>query len=304
MRTIYAETFNTPIRSETLKDIRFVRCRFIKTELPSVENCRFDDCSFVDAKISFATPRVISNAITSNSGPELRGFFLKEVSFSECDFDKVEVRRSDIQGVSFLSCSFSSFSIHECKFRGRLVISSPRGIWNVKIDGRSKFEPGFVERIDQGKLPIWRSIISWGSIRSIARLPVPKIGFSFLAMLAIVVPLYNFVLLKICGAFVSGDFTFNCNGALIDITSGRETVFTAIALFVFLIASIAHKLAEPHEIAVSGRMGWVDRREASVLRWDTENFSKFSTLSVIVFLYTISVSFLVFKYFEKVFPLI
>lgn len=305
MKSIYARTFDSPIRVKKISNTRFVRCKFIDTELPNLSNCKFDNCEFIRTKICYSTSQVSLTAQTSNRNkPETRAHSMTNCSFSFCHISECELKNANISETTFIHCKFETIQFFSCLFDGELLIRKCKGISTLVIDEETTFSESFSEIIDGSQPSLFRRLISWGGIRFLSRVPIPKVGMSFFAIVLIMVPVYNFLVVEFCNVLVVESAIARCMLASIEIGRDQETVVTLFWVLVFLIASVLHALFEPETISKCDRATWRLSMNSSVLRWDTENYSRPWMMSFVLLLYCVSAGFLVQAYFEKFYPLL
>ena len=185
--------------STSIQGVRFFECRFDGVIFPDIIDTEFIDCKFVNC--SFPNGGLNFEGDDLERHPRRASDVRREirnVDFIRCRLERSVLKNANIDCVRFLKCDIVKKLVFEgCNFEGYLRFSRCSGVECIVVDQLSTFSSEFREQLVKNIKPNFILSPTWTSIKFLSVLPIPKIGFSILGVIALVTPLFNYLSMSV-----------------------------------------------------------------------------------------------------------
>ena len=163
---------------------------------------------------------------------------------------RVVVQGADVRSCRFLNCKIlEKLDFRDCHFSEYLRFSKCSGAHLTSIDHLCSFSKTYTEQLYLNVQPGLFSAPTWTSIRFMLKLPVPKIGFSLLGAVAILIPLFKYLSLLFFERLNAARATVGLiEIAPIFVSIPSNTVLLFGLLVLLVCVSVVHSVFEPAKI--------------------------------------------------------
>lgn len=242
------ETYTGRFFSTSIQGVRFVECRFDGVIFPDIISAEFIDCKFFNC--SFPNGGLNFEGEDLQRHPRRESDVRREirnVDFIRCRLESSVMRNTNIDCVRFLKSDIVCELVFEdCNFEGYLRFSKCSGVERVSVDQLSTFSATFREELVKNIRPNFILSPTWSSIKFLNVVPIPKIGFSILGVIALVAPVFNYLSISVTQRINSTRGNLGWEG-IDPITFGvsLEIKISFFCLLLLSLVSVLHQRCQP-----------------------------------------------------------
>ncbi len=269
-----------------------------------MKNCQFDNCKFESCQFLSLNEALYKkyNVYKAHKDDKNQGF-VQDISFYNSIMSNCEFRYTKIENLDFIKCTFKNILFSDVHIDGNLIFDSVKGFGTVKANDKVIFSTYSNEYVYKERVGLFDKLFCWSSIKFLSDLPIPKIGFGIIFLMGFILPLYNYIVLKFCNAFVNySDLDFaKCTSFVFNFEKVEfEKYFTIGVLLFFLLTSILHKSLEPNLLREYNVARWQRELRKSRIEWNFLNTDKRFFVILVMVLYALEIIYLFSYYIYKI----